>query len=50
MAAMLQANGVEPWFRRVTPKYGRVNSSHSRNAGTGVDGFMAVTSPDVRRI
>jgi hypothetical protein len=26
----LQANGVEPWFRRVTPKYGRVNSSQPK--------------------
>lgn len=42
-----EANGVEPWFRRVSQKYGRFNSNHPRSARTGAAGFFG--SDIVRR-
>src|SRR5438552_18932400 len=35
-----EATGVDPWFRRITQRYGRVNSSHMRSACASADGFL----------
>src|SRR5947208_12630937 len=32
-----EANGVDPWFRRITQKYGHVKSCHNRSDGADSD-------------